>query len=173
MSDIKTANLGHINLRGNAADNQFTDAVAETLGHELPLAANTLSLSAHRIYWLGPDEWQIVTDLENSQSVIAELSDCLKGQHVSLNNLSGGQVAYHLSGTHVPELLSKGCTLDLDPAIFRIGDCAQSSIGKSSMLLGNIDKAPVYELIVRRSFSEYVQRWLHQNENCLADSASC
>jgi len=53
--------------------------------------------------------------------------------------------------------------LDLHPDVFRAGDCAQSGLGKATMLLGCIDTAPVYEIIVRRSFSEYALRWLRQN----------
>ena len=82
---------------------------------------------------------------------------------VSINDLSGGQIAIHLSGSDVPDLLAKGCTLDLHPSVFGVGACAQSGLAKTIVLLGHIDKAPVYELIVRRSFSEYALRWLRQN----------
>lgn len=163
MSNLDCVNLGHINLRGNAADEQFTDAVAAAVGQALPLEANTISQSTHRIYWLGPDEWQIVTEPANTSGLLQELRHKLADQHVSINDLSGGQKAFHLSGTDAAEVLAKGCTLDLHPSVFQPGDCAQTGLAKANVLLGCIDKGPVYEIIIRRSFSEYVLRWLHQS----------
>lgn len=163
MAEIVGAKLGHINLRGNAADEMFTAGVAAALGQDLPLEPNTISRSIHRIYWLGPDEWQIVTDLGNVDALLQKLSRKLARQHVSVNDVSGGQAAFHVSNSNVPELLAKGCTLDLHPSVFRVGACAQSGLAKTIMLLGCIDEAPVYEIIVRRSFSEYALRWLRQN----------
>lgn len=162
MCKIDIVRLGHINLRGNVVDRMFTDKVATVLGQELPRIANTMSVATHRVYWLGPDEWQIVTEPGNTMRVMRELHDTLRGQHAAANDLSGGQVAFHLSGPKATRLLAKSCSLDLHPSIFPVAACAQSGLAKASMLLGCIDSAPVYEIIVRRSFSEYVSRWLRQ-----------
>jgi sarcosine oxidase subunit gamma len=163
MSEFSIVELGHINLRGDATDGRFTKAVEATLGQPLPLVANTISQSAHRIYWLGPDEWQIVTEPASSSDLVQGLRRELAGQHVSINGLSGGQKAFHLSGPNAVNVLQKGCTLDLHPSVFPVGACAQSGLAKANVLLGCIDKAPVYEIIVRRSFSEYLMRWLRQS----------
>lgn len=163
MSEFECVTSGHINLRGSAADDLFTSAVAAALGQGLPLQANTISLSDHRIYWLGPDEWQVVTRAEHTDDLLQNLRRELRGQHVAVNDVSGGQAAYHMSGAGVPDKLAKGCTLDLHLSVFRVGACAQSGLAKANILLGYIDDAPVYEIIVRRSFSEYLQRWLRQN----------
>ncbi len=163
MSEITRMDLGHINLRGKAADALFADGVATALGQTLPLEPNTISRAAHRIYWLGPDEWQVVTELGNVDALMQKLRGGLAGQHVSINDLSGGQMVFHMSGSNVPDLLVRGCTLDLDPSVFQVGACAQSGLAKANMLLGYIDAAPVYEIIVRRSFSGYALRWLRQN----------
>lgn len=163
MSEIAEVSSGHINLRGNAADERFTSGVEAALGQPLPLEPNTLTQSKHRIYWLGPDEWQVVTEPDSTAQLLGRLQDELAGQHAAINELSGGQSVFHASGPGVAELLAKGCTLDLHPDVFRVGACAQSGLGKATMLLGCIDDAPVYEIIVRRSFSEYALRWLRQN----------
>jgi len=173
MSEITRVDLGHINIRGDAADRLFTTGVATALGQDLPLEPNTISIESHRIYWLGPDEWQVVTELGNKSDLLQKLQHELLGQHVSINDLSGGQVAYHLSGSKVPDLLAKGCALDLHPSVFDMGVCAQCGLAKAIMLLGCIDAAPDYEIIVRRSFSGYVLRWLRQNQNYQADLVSC
>ena len=160
MSEIRHANLGHINLRGNVADQRFVDAVLAALEQPLPAEANTLTRADHRIYWLGPDEWQVVTAPDAVENLTTKLNDELAGQHAAVNAVSGGLAVFHLSGKNVPDLLARGCTLDLHPSVFREGMCAQSGLAKANMLLGYIDAAPVYEIIVRRSFSGYVLRWL-------------
>jgi sarcosine oxidase subunit gamma len=172
MTDISKGDQGHINLRGDATDSRFVDNVANVLGQSLPLTANKLTQSRHRVYWLGPDEWQIVTEFVRVADLMQQLEDALAGQHVAINDLSGGQVSLHLSGTGVPELLARACTLDLHPLMFGVGDCAQSGLAKASVLLGCIGDAPAYEIIVRRSFSEYLLRWLRQNTHSRAGSAS-
>ncbi|MGI9235110.1 MAG: sarcosine oxidase subunit gamma [Woeseiaceae bacterium] len=163
MAEIVCAKFGHINLRGNAADDLFTDGVAAALGQKLPVKPNTISRAMHRIYWLGPDEWHVVTALSNVDEVLQKLWRKLARQHVSINNVSGGQTIFQLSESKAPEVLAKGCTIDLHPSVFELGTCAQCGLAKAPVLLGYIDEAPVYEIIVRRSFSEYALRWLRQN----------
>ena len=172
MTDFQCIDLGHVNLRGDSGDDHFVDRVAKVIGQRLPVEPNTLSVADHRVYWLGPNEWQIVTEPGRAAEIVNDLEDALIDRHIAVNNLSGGQVALHLTGTDVPELLALACTLDLDPSVFGVGDCAQSGLAKANVLLGYIDAAPVYEIIVRRSFSEYLLRWLRKNIHSHADSAS-
>ena len=172
MTEFKRIGLGHINLRGDSGDGHFVDSVAKVLGQRLPVEPNTMSIADHRVYWLGPDEWQIVTEAGRAAELVNALEDALPDRHVAINNLSGGQVALQLNGTDVPELLALACTLDLDPTAFGVGDCAQSGLAKANVLIGCIDATPVYEIIIRRSFSEYLLRWLRQNIHSHADSAS-
>ena len=172
MTELGKIDLGHINLRGDADDAAFADGVASVLGQRLPVEANTLTLSEHRIYWLGPDEWQIVTASGHVADLVNELADKLSGQPVAINDLSGGQAALHLTGSDAPNVLASGCTLDLEPANFAVGDCAQAGLAKANVLVGHIDAGPLYEIIVRRSFSEYLLRWLRQSIRSHAGSAS-
>lgn len=172
MTEVNVFELGHINLRGYANDDRFVTAVGEVLGQDLPQHANTLTQAEHRVYWLGPDEWQVVTSADRANSVFRQLGDALAGQHVAVNDLSGGYVALHLSGADVPSLLARGCTLDMHSTVFRAGDCAQSGLAKANVLIGCIHPAPVYEIIVRRSFSEYLLQWLRQNTHSRVASAS-
>jgi sarcosine oxidase subunit gamma len=156
------ADLGHINLRGSTANSDFLAAVAGVLRQELPLVANTMTMGDHRVFWLGPDEWQIVTAIDNTAGLVTRLGEALVGLHASATDLSGGQIAMRISGPGVPDVLAKACTLDLAPAEFEMGACAQSGLAKASMLIGRIDAEPVYEIVVRRSFADYVVRWLQQ-----------
>lgn len=153
--------LGHLNLRGKAADPRFTGAVGGVMGDALPIVANTLTeLNGVTMYWLGPDEWLIVTPDESRRRIEQDLRRALASQHFALTDVSGGQTALHLHGTHVRDVLAKGCPIDFHPRVFGIGQCAQSHLGKAPVLIGQIEEQPYFELIVRRSFAEYVWTWL-------------
>ena len=65
-----------------------------------------------------------------------------------------------LSGSGARDVLCKGCTLDFRPRTLKVGSCAQSALAKANVLIGLLDKRPTFELIVRRSFAEYLALWL-------------
>lgn len=154
--------LGHINLRGDPQNADFIAAAERILGQALPLDANTVSLGDHRIYWLGPDEWLLVTAADTVSGLVDRLQHAFAKLHAAVNDISGGQVALSLSGTSVRDILAKGCTLDLHPQVFRLGTCAQSGLAKANVLVGLGDDTDTFEIVVRRSFSDYLVRWLQQ-----------
>ena len=121
-----------------------------------------VSIGAHRIYWLGPDEWLIVSTVDNAAGLAAGLQDALLDQHVSVNDISGGQVTIRLDGDDVRDTLSKGCPIDFHADAFGPGDCVQSGLAKTGVLIGCFDRPNTFELIVRRSFADYLARWLQQ-----------
>jgi len=153
-------NLDYINLRGDPADNVFVSAVNQVLHQKIPLESNTFSSGISTVYWLGPDEWLIVTPGGERPTMPALLEDALSGMHASLNVLSGGQVALRISGDSAAAVLAKGCTLDLHPRSFATGQCAQTGLAKASILISKFDDVPTFEVFVRRSFAEYLALWL-------------
>jgi len=152
--------LGHINLRGDPANAELVTAVEEVLGQSLPVAPNTFSVGTHRAFWLGPDEWLVVTTAEQAVTAADRLHEATSQFHASVNDISGGQIAMLLEGSAARRILAKGCTLDLHPSVFPVGACAQSGLAKAGVLLGLLDDAPTFMIVVRRSFSDYLCRWL-------------
>ena len=157
------ANLSHINLRGSPENLEFVRAATNLLGQELPVIANTMTLGKLRIYWLGPNEWLILTSVDGSPKLVTQLREALQGQHASVTELSGGQVTMRINGPHVRDVLAKGSTLDFHPAEFEVGACAQSGLTKANILIGLIDEEPVFEIVVGRSFAEYLVLWLEHS----------
>jgi len=151
-------NMNLINLRGNPQDQSFRDNTETTLGQSLPVTPNSMSRKNHSIYWLGPDEWLIAST--EHDDIVSQLESRLAGHFFAVNPQHGGLSFMTLTGTDVPGMLAKGTTLDLHPREFKVGDCAQSGLAKASMLLACSDKLPVFDLVVRRSFTEYVALWL-------------
>jgi sarcosine oxidase subunit gamma len=154
--------LDYINLRGNPTDRKFVSATNKVLRVDLPLQPNTFTAGLSTAYWLGPDEWLIASPAGERPTLRTLLDDALNGMHASLNVVSGGYVALRVSGMTAALLLSKGCTLDFHPRSFAAGQCAQSGLAKASVLISMIDDKPTFDIIVRRSFAEYLALWLRR-----------
>jgi sarcosine oxidase subunit gamma len=152
--------FGHLNLRGSPLDSGFLAEVANVLGQELPRISNTMTIGEHRIFWLGLDEWQIVTSGEITDALATQLREALDERHVSITDLSGGYIAMRVGGPGARRVLAKGCTLDLHPGVFEVNACVQCGLAKSTVLLGLVDSEPVFDIVVRRSFADYLGRWL-------------
>jgi len=152
--------LGYVNVRGRASDASFVQSIEQAVGQPLPLEPNTSSFGQHKLFWLGPDEWAVVTPASGAARLAKQLEEASQDRHVAVNDLSGGQIALELKGPNCRDLLAKGCPLDLHPAVFSVGDCAQSGLAKASVLIALTDETPTFLVVVRRSFSDYLCRWL-------------
>ena len=154
------APLGHLNLRGNPSEARFASSVAEVLGAGLPIAPNTFTEGPRgRAYWLGPDEWLLVTAAAEEAALASALRGALQGMHCAITEVSGGQVVIELRGAGVRELLAKECPFDLYAPDFAPGRCAQTRLAKAAVLLRPLAEGAM-ELIVRRSFADYLWTWL-------------
>jgi len=153
------AELIYYNIRGQADDGAFVNGVNEALGQELPLTANKVSRGTHRVYWLGPTEWLVVAEARYPDTGTL-LANSLTGAHTAVTDLSGGLIMLTLTGPFARDLLAKGCPLDLHERNFTIEDCAQSVMARASALFALADDSPTFELIVRRSFADYIALWL-------------
>ena len=151
---------GFLNVRLDPRCAQAVEATARVVGQPLPLAANTFTTGEHHVCWLGPDEWLIVTGRQRAAGLGRDLTEALTGLHTAVNDISGGHVALRVSGVDARTVLAKGCTLDLHPSAFAPPQCSQTGLGKATVLLSVLDGAPTYAIIVRRSFSDYLYRWL-------------
>lgn len=151
--------LGHINLRGDAADPAFMASAGQVLGVALPIAPNTVHESgAREVYWLCPSEWLIVCSHEEEQSLAGQLGKALRSQFASVVLVGGGQTVFCLAGADARDILARGCPLDLHPRAFAKGQCAQSHVAKAPVLLRATDDG--IDIVVRRSFADYLWRWL-------------
>ncbi len=151
---------GHINLRGRPDNPAFLNTVTEVLGSQPPLDPNTFIYTEDLIvYWLGPDEWLIVTIADKQSEILTGLSEALTGVFSSITDISSGQTILRLRGEGSREVLQKGCTIDLHPRAFKPGDCAQTRLGQAGILIAMVDETPGYDIIVRRSFADYLGLW--------------
>lgn len=163
LAIIERPFLGYVNIRGSSDNAKFNGVTKKILGVALPIQANTfIENDGDTILWLGPNEWLIVTPEENTTELINKLEEGLGDTFSAVNDVSGGNTSLELSGEKAQALLCKGCPLDLHESVFSSGQCAQTVIAKTGMTLWSrkIDNKLVYNLTVRRSFSDYLGLWL-------------
>ena len=148
-----------LNLRGPATA-KFAGAVAAVFGNALPLEPNRWTGTGGRAaIWLGPDEWLLVAPNGASLNVKEELQKATPDEPwLSVVDVSHNYTALRLSGPRVRELLAKGCALDLHGSRFSAGDCAQTLLAKTRVILCAVDDGS--ELWIRNSFAAYTLRWL-------------
>ena len=153
--------LGFINLRGRADNTAFLAGVLKVLGCEPPVSANTVVDSGdYRIYWLGPDEWLIMTPQGRQDELRAALQKALDGVFCAVVDNSSGLTTLHITGEHAAALLATDCPLDLHPRAFKPGQCAQTRLAKAGMTLAPLAEHAGFEVIIRRSFADYLLLWL-------------
>jgi len=153
--------LGFVNLRGRADNTGFLSATLKVLGCEPPTTANTVVDSGdYRIYWLGPDEWLIVTPAGQQGELQNALLKALDGVFSSVVDNSSGLTMIRIVGLNAAALLATDCPLDLHPSQFKSGQCAQTRLTKAGMTLSPLADDSGFEVIIRRSFADYLLLWL-------------
>lgn len=152
---------GMLNLRGDPRERKFLQAVRGALGVELPLEPNTVSEREETaVLWLGPDEWLVVTPEDREGPVAEALRAALRDLLCAVTDVGSGHTVITLRGPRAREVLAKGCSLDLHPREFGPGRCAQTRIARTGATLRQRDDSPAFDLIVRRSFADYLWAWL-------------
>ncbi|MFD3564793.1 sarcosine oxidase subunit gamma [Streptomyces sp. NPDC058686] len=132
----------------------------KTLGAPLPREyGETTSSGAHTAFWLGPDEWLVLSRAE-ATSVAAELREALAADPGSVVDVSANRTTLELSGPVARQVLEKGCPLDLHPRVFGPGRAVSTTVGPIALLLWQVDDGPTYRLLPRSSFADYLARWL-------------
>ena len=153
--------LGFINLRGRADNTGFLAASLKVLGCEPPVTANTVVESGdYRIYWMGPDEWLIITPAGRQDELKEKLHKALNGVFSAVVDNSSGLTMLHITGENAAALLATDCPLDLHAREFKHGQCAQTRLAKAGMTLSPLAEQAGFEVIIRRSFADYLLLWL-------------
>jgi sarcosine oxidase subunit gamma len=126
----------------------------------LPREPNTAwEEGARAALWLGPDEWLLVDAAFTGAAIVAELETAFGARPHSAVDVSANRVVLELSGAGTKEVLSKGCSLDLDPRGGWIpGRCAQTLLARVPVILH--ERVDASRVLVRPSFADYLVDWL-------------
>jgi sarcosine oxidase subunit gamma len=126
-----------------------------SVGLPLPTAPNTVQGSGGRsTLWLGPDEWLVTSGIDRAATIVADLRASLAGRHHAVVDVSANRAVVDLTGPDALELLATGCPLDLHPARWRAGMCAQTQFARAPVTLEQ--RSDATRVFVRPSFADYV-----------------
>ena len=129
-------------------------------GIPLPLNANRVAAAGGvRALWLGPDEW-LITAEGGAPDLLPRLDRAVAGRRAMVTDLSSSRVVVAIGGTQARDLLAAGCGLDLHSRVFGPGQCAQTLFARVSVILDQLDDAPHYRLLVRRSYAGWLVDWM-------------
>jgi sarcosine oxidase subunit gamma len=108
--------------------------VGAALGAPAPAGRNGVAISGDStLLWTGPGRWLAVEP--ESRDLASLLSHHCPGDVAAITDLSHARTALRVDGPQTRVLLAKLCTLDVDPAAFPPGTCAQSQFGQIGVLL--------------------------------------
>jgi len=151
--------LGHLTLRGSQQNQSFMNGCAEVLGVALPTQPLTsVEKGGVSIRWISPDEWLVVLPGDQAYEVEQGLRAAIEG-HFSVVNVSGGQTIVELSGPNARDMLKKCIPLDIHPSQFPVGKVAGTVFAKSTAVVRRSGEES-WELVIRRSFADYIWLWL-------------
>ena len=157
ISIAKVAGRTLINLR---CEDNIKAKLEALFGTPLPTEPNKVaSMGTRRAIWLGPDETLLMIEEEQEAEFMLNLKALLGTAHYAATPVSDAIKIFRLGGTRRLDVLAKGCALDLHPASFKQGDCAQSMLAHAAITLA-ADTPDSLLLFCRTSYSDYVTSWL-------------
>ena len=155
-----------LNVRGRLDDAAFSLAVTEATGLALPASNRFTANGARQLAWLGPDEFLLLDSAvdrggrSDHRDIEQLLREHLPAATAALTCVSAGFTTLQVGGEGARDFLARGWTLDLHPSAFGVGHCAQSWLAKAPALLLHRGDGPVFDIVVRRSYSGYLWAWL-------------
>ncbi|MGW1065756.1 sarcosine oxidase subunit gamma [Streptomyces aureus] len=146
-----------LDAKGAAAD-----AVGLALGLRLPLEPNTVVRAGEsNALWLGPDEWLLIGPPDSERDLESRIREAAGDEPVSVTDVSAQRTTILVTGPRARDLLAHGCALDLHPRAFGSGRCAQTTLGRTQVVLVARDEPRAgFWVLVRSSFSGYLAEWL-------------
>ena len=151
------AHLGKLNLRGG--DDMVPAVRAHTGSPALPANNSFVTVGERQVVWLGPDEYLLLCEAGSEAHLHSQLMIDLGSVHAAVTNVTDGLCALSLRGPAVRRVLAKGCALDLHPAVFTPGTCAQTMLSHAGVTMMAIEENR-FTIICRTSFAPYVHDWL-------------
>lgn len=153
---------GYFNLRIPPDETNIHQGLRDEFQLQLPETANTFTSSDQATCaWLGPDEWLLIIEEPDTVRIERTLNDLFRGQFATWTEQSSGLTALRFIGSNTIALLNRGIVFDLHPRNFKPGDCVQTVLARVGVtVLNRSDEQTKFDVVVRRSFADYLWQWL-------------
>lgn len=156
---LQEKSFGHLVIRASFDDEKLQTAIKSVIGLKFP--AKALSSAANKDYqinWISADEVLLLVPEKTEFDIETKLRELMKG-HFAIVNVTGGQTVLELSGEHAETILKKSSSYDIHPSNFPIGKVVTTVFAKSQAVICRMGDDS-FQLIVRRSFSDYIWKWI-------------
>lgn len=150
---------GLLIIRTKQGHDALKTALKSTLKMSLPRSLQSDSTPAYCIRWIAPDEWMLTCPIEEAFDIETNVRSAFGDHSLSIVNASGGFTVMRLSGENANALLKKSTAYDVHPSNFPAGKVVNTVLAKAQVTLRCVADDE-YELIVRRSFADYLWHWI-------------
>ncbi|MDO9382573.1 MAG: sarcosine oxidase subunit gamma family protein [Hyphomicrobiaceae bacterium] len=157
IAELTGVAIASIAARKGLADD-LSAKVQTLFGLPLPSEPKRVAAGDVSIIWSAPGQWLVVFESGGRQRV-SDLTAALRGL-ASTTDQSDSRAIIEISGPRVRDVLAKGVMVDLHPSVFAPGNTAITLVAHVGAQLTCIDAAPVYQLMVPRSFCLSFWDWL-------------
>jgi sarcosine oxidase subunit gamma len=137
-----------------SSQQQASVALGAALNLELAPLNQMTSNASSSVRSLGPGLWQIVGDAH--ATVKADALRAALSSVASVVDLSHARTALMISGAAAERTLNKFCSLDLTLDYFAVGSATNTRFGHIGMTLSRGPDPLSFEILVFRSYAQYV-----------------
>ncbi|MCY4128809.1 MAG: hypothetical protein OXG15_06150 [Gammaproteobacteria bacterium] len=115
------------------------------------------SVGSVKVCWVGPNRWLTLERVEQEEDSWDFSLSLSADTHVV--DTTGNFSVFSITGPSVKRLLQKSCAFDFHESVFSSNSCVSTTFAKTQALVvaGQNDGI---ELVARRSYSDYVCRWI-------------
>ena len=155
--------LQHVNVRFQPDDEPVKRRFRRIFGFDVPQVPNIFIVHEENLCaWLGPDEWLIMTPYHLKDTLAKAIKEFTSGdEFATCVEISAAQTLIRLTGSKAADLLGRGVSYDLHPGNFVPGSCVQTMLARTAVtLLAHFAEEMTIDVIVRRSFADYLWCWL-------------
>ena len=101
----------------------------------------------------------LLGDTHAERDIAARIEEACRGALFHVTDVTDALRAVEIDGRRAGDLIAKGCSLDLHPTVFRMGQAKRSLLGQIRVLLHRIS-ASRYRIYFDVSVHEHVMQWL-------------
>ncbi|MBC8240604.1 MAG: hypothetical protein H8E30_09015, partial [Alphaproteobacteria bacterium] len=107
--------------------------------------------------WVAPGAWFLVgAEAAGWHDIVTRVAET----GGALSELSHARTVFRIAAGPAQDILAKDCPLDLRPASFAPGYCAQSILAGVGMLVHYLADGRHIDIYVARSYGQFIHAWL-------------
>lgn len=153
---IEDAGLrGMITVRGDLSSTALKEAVTSVAGVGFPDRRGANCVGDRGLLWMSPDELLVLVPYDEAGTVVATLSQVLKGKHHLVADVSDARCLFLISSDRAREVLAKLTPADLHPDAFGPGELRRTRLAQVAAAFWMRDEKTL-ELVCFRSVADYV-----------------